>query len=721
MSREPESRPREDEAPSWGERGKMRLLDHDLLRVDGRVKLAGTAKYGHDVRLSGMVWGRLVCCPVPRAKVEVDVAPALALAGCVAAYPIGEGTVSYLGQPVAAVAAETPELAEDAARAVLLAIEELPWAVDAAQAKAEGAPALRRDGNLRQISEQGAREATEEALAACDALVEATYTLPVQHHVCLETHGVVVDYRGGEEATVWASTQHTFGPLEAAARALGLPASKVRVLVEFMGGGFGSKFGLDVPGLHACQLAKLLGRPVHLFVDRPQEFLCTGNRSGSVQRLRGGATSDGRFVALASEMEAYGGLGDGDGTLQPYIYEPERSWTRLSAVHTHTDASRAMRAPGHPQASFAIESMIDELAYAIGMDPLEFRLRNLDSPTYTRQLLRVAEEIGWEQHPHKEAPGKGEGWSAVGIGFGVSTWGAGGRAVCEVDVRIARDGSVTASVGSQDLGTGTKTYVAAITAEELGLPLDAVEARIGDSSFGNANGSGGSTTVPSLAPAVKHAAWLARKAFAQHLGEVLGLDPGALAFEGGRVLERGGSRALDWKSACGMLPAEGLLRRGTWQADLAGRGVHGAQAAKVEVDLLTGRVQVLKMVCIQDVGLPLNTLALRSQINGGMIGALSYALLEERVIDPDLGLCLSANLEDYRIAGALEIPELVAIVDEEDERQQAIGVGEPPAIPGAGAIANAVHNACGLRIRELPITPAKVLDAIARRARSERS
>jgi xanthine dehydrogenase YagR molybdenum-binding subunit len=242
-----------------------------------------------------------------------------------------------------------------------------------------------------------------------------------------------------------------------------------------------------------------------------------------------------------------------------------------------------------------------------------------------------------------------------------------------------------------------------------------VQARIGDTRYGPANPSGGSSTAPSLAPAVKNAAFLARQAFAEHLAQVLGVEPGELAFRDGKVVDlTDESRSMEWTAACGTLPSEGLQQRGGYVEGLAGEGVHGAQAARVRVDLMTGHVQVLKMVCIQDVGLPLNTLALRSQINGGMIGALSYALLEERVIDPDLGLMLNANLEDYRIAGTLEMPELVAIVDEDDTRQQVIGMGEPPAIPGAGVIANAVHNACGARVRDLPLTPDRVLAALGR-------
>jgi xanthine dehydrogenase YagR molybdenum-binding subunit len=272
-------------------------------------------------------------------------------------------------------------------------------------------------------------------------------------------------------------------------------------------------------------------------------------------------------------------------------------------------------------------------------------------------------------------------------------------------------------MGSQDLGTGVRTYLAAIVAEELGLELSAVEARLGDNRLPKANASGGSVTTGSAAPAIKDAAHEARVAFAEHLAEVLGVDTGSVTFDGGVV--RAGKETLSWSAACETLPDEGLRARGVWREHLQASGVHGAQAARVRVDLETGRVRVEKMVCVQDQGLPLNRLALRSQINGGMIQALSYALLEERLIDPDLGLLLSDNLEDYKIAGSLEIPELVAIIDDDDERAAPIGMAEAVVIPGAAAIANAIHNACGVRLRHLPLTPTKVLEGLAARARGE--
>ena len=700
---------------AWRSREELALLGRDQRRVDGPLKVSGRARYTHDVRLPGMLWGRVLPCPIPNADVTLDLEPARQVPGVEAVVALVENRAAFLGQPIAAVAARTPEAAEDGIRAIAAQITPRPWAVDRAQAIAENAPKVGREGNLGKENVAGDPGEAEAALAAAEAKVEATYTLPVQHHACLETHGVVVDYRGGEEATVYASTQDTFSIPEEAAELLKLKTSAVTSIVEHMGGGFGSKFGLGIEGRAACLLAKAAGKPVHLMFTRADEFGAGGNRSGSRQALRGGASKDGRIVALVADVEKFGGVGGGSFPGRgPYIYSVEKSCVRSRSVFTNTDSARAMRAPGHPQASFGMESLVDELAYAIGMDPLEFRKKNLKDPVYARQLDAVAREIGWADHPNKTAPATLADGVGVGIGFAVATWGGGGRPGNEVTVKIERDGSVTASVGSQDLGTGTRTYVAAIVAEELGLPLAAVTARIGDSRLGPSTGSGGSTTTASLAPAVMDAARKARTMLAERLAGSMGVPAEQLRFSGERIAdERDPKKVMSWRQACGSLGGDGLTARGEFVAALAANGVHGAQAAKVRVDTLTGRVEVLKMAAMQDCGLPLNPAALRSQLQGGMVQALSYGLLEQRVVDPVGGWALNPNFEDYKIAHAFEIPEMIAMIDEEDTRG-VIGMSEPAIIPGHGAIANAVYNACGARVRDLPLTPDKVLAALGR-------
>jgi len=401
---------------------------------------------------------------------------------------------------------------------------------------------------------------------------------------------------------------------------------------------------------------------------------------------------------------------------QPYIYKAAAIFRHAGSIHTNEDSSRPLRAPGHPPACFAMESLMDELADKIGMDPVEFRIRNLPAnDAHIRQLRRGAKEIGWEnRNPN---PGSGAGPLMRGMGCACGIWGGGGRAQCVVDVAVGRDGKVTVSCGSQDLGTGTRTYMVAIVAEELGLEMADVEEKIGDSRLTNANFSGGSSTAASLSPAVKDAAINARAAVAKVVAPLLGADPDSLVFENQKI--SGGGKSLDFIQACAALPAAGILARGEFKEGLSASGTHGACFAEVEVDTETGHVQVIRMLDVQDCGLPLNRLAVESQINGGMVQGIGMALLEGRVMDSTLGVMVNSSFMDYKIPGCLEMPvEMLPLIDDDDPRQMVVGVGEPPSVPPAAAIANAIYNACGVRFRELPITPDKIILGMMRRKTS---
>ena len=709
------------DGPQWGPRESLKLLNHNLRRVDGPEKVTGRARYTHDVRLKGMVYARLLLCPYPSAEVEIDCTAAAKLPGVVAARALGgknSQKTGFLGQPIAVVAGETPELAEDGLRAIQVKYKPLPWAVTAEQALAEDGGKVKKKGNLGDANTKGDEDKSKAAFDASAARVEAEFHVPVQHHCSLETHGAVVDFNG-EEATVYASTQGTFTIPEDAAGALQIAEGKVTAVVEYMGGGFGSKFGLGVEGHTACELARELKRPVHLMMTREGEFLAAGNRSGSIVKIRAGANREGKLTAFSSDVQRLGGIGGGSFSGVPYVYkvaDGDGVHSSVRSLFTHTDSSRAMRAPGHPQASFPTESVVDDLAYQLGIDPLTFRKNNLENQVYHRQLDRAAERIGWTKHPNKVTPqavADADG-TKTGIGFGICVWGGGGGKECEVKVSIGRDGSLQAIVGTQDLGNGTRTYVAAITAEEFGLPLAACTAVIGNSKYGRANASGGSTTAASLSPAVKDAAYNAARAFLKHLAEASKRPVEQLAFRDSSLVEASGGKVLmSWKEACATLGTAGLSADGVWQEGLSGNGVHGAQAAKVKVDLATGRVDVVQMVGVQDCGLPLNRTAVESQLNGGMIQALSYALHEERVIDPKLGLMLNSNFNDYKLAGCQEMPEFVPLIDDDDIGRGVIGMAEPAIVPGHSAIANAIYNACGVRLHSMPFTADKILDGLA--------
>jgi xanthine dehydrogenase YagR molybdenum-binding subunit len=571
----------------------------------------------------------------------------------------------------------------------------------------KGAPQVLPEGNIEPKDTRGDAKVVADALAACAAVVEADYRTPFIDHVSLETHGHTVDYRGGSEATVYASTQGVFSVRGDAAKALDLPESAVTVKVDHMGGGFGSKFGIGMEGLLACRLSKEAKAPVKLMLTRRDEFLMSGNRSGSWQTLKGGVAGDGTLVALHAIQRRLGGIADGSQATQPYVYKVQNAYSQGMSIHTNECPSRAMRAPGHPQASFAIESLLDELAHKLGMDPLLLRKKNLTDPAYHRQLDRGAREIGWSR---RRAPGADTGTLKRGLGCAVGAWGGGGRPECVVTVTITRDGAVEVKVGSQDLGTGTRTFVRAIVAEELGLGMNDVVEKIGDSRLGAANGSGGSTTAASLAPAVKNAAVAARQRVAEIVAPLLSATADDVMFRGGSV--SAGEKKLSWKQACAALPPGGVAERGEWTMGLSDTGTHGAAFAEVEVDVETGRVRPVKIVHVQDGGFPLNRLTLESQLIGGIIQSMGLALWEGSVNDAALGVRLNPGLGDYKIPGTFEIPEIVALIDDDDTREGVIGIGEPCTVPTAGAIANAVFNACGARVRETPITPDKVLMAL---------
>ena len=700
----------EDSGPGWGPNDKHTLLNHRITRVDGPLKVTGAAKYTYDQRLPGMLYARILRSPHAHAQVKslnTEAAAKIPGVKAIIAAPLTE--VRFAGAPVAAVAATTPEAASDALRAIKVQYEVLPHVVHAADAIKPGAPKVidePNESNLQQKNKNGDPAKAEAAFATADAIVDAEYISPRIHHACLETHGMVVDYRGGDTATVYASTQGTFTIPEDAAKELELPQSNVTAIVQHMGGGFGSKFGIGTEGMLACRLSKQSKAPVKLMMTRYDEFVMAGNRSGSWQKLKAGVKKDGTIVALQARQYRLGGIGEGSQAGQPYIYRMGDTYREVFALHTNEDSSIAMRAPGHPQASFAVESLMDELAYKIKMDPVEFRKKNLRDVVYHRQLDRGAKEIGWANR--NPIAGGSSGPMKRGMGCAVGTWGGGGNNQCKVDVTISRDGSVLVAVGTQDLGTGTRTFTRAIVAEEFGLQVNDVREEIGSSKLGGANSSGGSTTAASLSPSVKDGAIKARLLFSEKVAPLLdNAKPEEITFSGGNVIAKG--KTITWKQACAALPAAGVIGHGEWRQDLQASGIHGAAFAEVEVDVETGHIRPIKLVHVQDGGLPLNRLTLESQINGGMIQSLGMALWEGRVMDAQLGLQLNPGFGDYKLPGALEMPELVPIIDDDDKREAVIGIAEGCIIPALGAIVNAVFNACGVRVRELPITPDKIL------------
>ena len=478
-----------------------------------------------------------------------------------------------------------------------------------------------------------------------------------------------------------------------------------------MGGGFGSKFGPGLEGHTAAELSRITGKPVKLMLTRKSEHLVAGNRPSMTQKVRAGATSDGRLIAYDMKGYGTGGISSGAGFTGPYVYYVPNSRTERFNVATNAGNQRAMRAPGHPQGAFAMDSLMDELAEKLGMNPLEFRRINDPNEVRQAQYTLGAQEIGW--HRRNNVAGSGTGVKKRGIGVGSGQWGGGGGRGTEARVTINADGTVEAVTGTQDIGTGVRTVIAIIVAEEFGLDTTDIRVKVGDSQPGlPSGGSGGSQTTPSVAPVIKTAAAAAKQKLFERIAPLLDAPVADLRVGTGTIYAVSDrTKTITWQQATGQLGMESISEGGTWEEDLRQNGAAGTQFAEVEVDTQTGAVRLIKIVAVQDCGLAINRLTTESQINGGVIMGLGQALLEERFMDPVTGRMLNANLEDYKVPGTFEIPEIKSIVF--DTHRKVTGVGEPPCIPTPGAIANAVYNAIGVRIRSLPITPDKVLDALA--------
>ncbi|MFN7971789.1 MAG: xanthine dehydrogenase family protein molybdopterin-binding subunit [Acidobacteriota bacterium] len=718
--------PREIEVPDgepdpWGPQSELHVVGSRVPRLDAVAKVTGAATYTYDVQLPGMLHARILRCPHPAARVaRVDASAALRHAGVRAVLTFEGRTARYQGEEVAAVAAETPEIAAEALALFTATYEPIPWVVDLEAARADGAPRVLDEPNVRPptVREKGDAIA---ALAASKHVVELCYRTQVETHCCLETHGVVASWEG-EELTVWASTQATFAVRDELADALQLPKSHVKVITEYMGGGFGSKFGAGSFSVIAARLAKKAGAPVKLMLKRKEEHLATGNRPNAVMRLRAGAGDDGKLTAFHLVSYGTAGVGTGAGVSGAIrnTYDVPAYRTEESDVLTNTGPGQPMRAPGHPQGAFALEQTVDELAIKVGMDPLAYR-RHIDThPVRLAQYEVGASAIGWERRGAIEAENRAAtGPLRRGIGMASGVWYNTGGPGATVHVRIHGDGSVEALSGSQDIGTGTRTFIGMVAAEELGLPLAHVTVRLGRTEWPEGPGSGGSSTTPTLSPAVRSAAHAARRKMIELAAEILETDLANVELLPGPIFARrdGSGERLGWDDVARHIRAGTLTAQGERLPDHAGGfdRIAGVQFAEVTVDVATGKVRVVKVVAIHDCGRVINPMLVESQINGGVINGVSFALHEERILDPQSGRMLNANLEQYKISGALDVPEIVVIplhVEAGFSNTGSLGIGESPIIPTAAAIANAVFHATGVRVKELPMTPARVLAAL---------
>jgi xanthine dehydrogenase YagR molybdenum-binding subunit len=724
-----------------------RVIGTKVQRLDGPDKATGRAKYSFDKNLPGLLHARILRSPHAHARVKnIDSGPAEKMAGFRAVHAIAKAgdELLFAGAEVIAVAADTEEHAEDCVRAIRVDYEVLPHSVKEADAKtlADG------QGTLGGKSPQGALNPAnainsgdyttanfdQNAYQNTAAQIEGTYGVPVICHQCLESHGLVAEWNQDlSELTVYASTQAVPNTAQQLAQYFKMPATRVRCITQYMGGGFGSKFGPDIQGTVAAELARKARAPVKLMLDRAEEITVGGMRPSAHGTLKVAATREGDIRAF--EVDCYGSSGVGRGAtvnfnLLPYVYVTIPNIRRKhQVVRMNIQTARAMRAPGHPQNCFLTDQALDDLAAQLGMNPIELRLRNLppndaasakNDPTsylgmrhtlYTQQIALIRKMCNWDAAWHP--PGKQDGVVKTGMGMALHTWGGGGRGPNPTRVTISADGSVLVQSGSQDLGTAQRTLTAIVAAEVLGLNPSDITVQLGDSTYGNSTPSGGSTTAPGTAPAVLNAATAARTAFFAALAPRMNAQPGDLRLEPGFVVNSANNERLAWRAACARLGMNPVQATGDWSQGLSNQGVGGVQVAEVKVDTETGVVRCTRLWAVQDCGLVINKQGCESQMAGGMIMGVNYALFEEAIYDRVTGRQVNPNMEFYKLGGIQDMPQIYVHMMDMAERG-VIGIGEPATVSTAAAIGNAVFNAIGVRVPQAPYTPERVLNALAR-------
>lgn len=703
---------------TWPAPEKRNHIGGRLSRLDGPVKVTGAAEYSMDVNRRGMLYARVLGCPHAHAKItSIDTSAAEALPGVRAVKIVQDvgAEIKWAFDEVAVVAADTEEKAGDGVRAIKVEYEVLPHYVQ--ERTLEKAP----ESTPAQEAVEGDPDT---AMSGSEARVKGTYGNNGIAHCCLEPHGSVSDWDDPENLTVWISTQNVSGIPGQMSEQVGVPAANIRTICQHMGGGFGSKFSPDRWGIVCAELAKTTGRPVKLFLERAPEVIIAGGRPTAWANVEVGAAKDGTVTAWSSNSWGSGGPSGSGSPPLPYVFKFENQRQQHVSVPTNVGPSRAWRAPNHPQACLITMSALEDTAAELGMDPLDFFLKNIDktgdrAQTYREELQKGAEMIGWKEKWHKR--GEGRGAVRQGLGLSIHTWGGRGHQ-SNCDLVVFPDGLVEARLGSQDLGVGTRTVIAIVVADTFGIGIDSVKVSIGDSRYPASGGSGGSTTVGGVTAATRRAAVDARDQMFERLAPYLDATPESLAAEGGKVfVEDDPSKSLSWKQAAAHLGVTPITAAGRnpGPGKLTDSGVGGIQMADVSVDTETGVVSINRIVAVQDCGLVVDVKTAESQVYGALIMGVTYALTEEKVFDPTTGRPLNADMEFYKLAGLTDVGELVVhmMTGPGYDERGVIGLGEPPVISPGAAISNAVANAIGVRVPELPLTPDRVLAALEKGGR----
>jgi xanthine dehydrogenase molybdenum-binding subunit len=724
------------------------VVGQRVARVDALDKVTGRAQYTSDLKLPGMLYGAFLRSPHAHALIKrIDTSKAEAVPGVKAVLTqaklagrvakivdeahgtsmdfkaFADTKVKYQGEKIAAVAAISRDIAEEAARLIEVEYEVLPALIDPRDAVKSDAPIVHEDGKpyasadgtpLMNVlrSTDKVEGNVEQGFAQSDYVFEDTYVIPRAHQSYIEPQVAVADVDPSGKVTCWTSTQGIFAVRNNIARTLDLPPHQVNVIGMTIGGGFGAKFG-GVVDTYAVMLSQATGHPVKIVYTREEEFLDGRPAPGLVMTIKTGVRKDGKILARkAFGLWDVGVQGSGSWATARVrgVYDIPNVEYHGYDVVTNKPPTGAYRAPGGPQASFASEAQLNKIAHKLGMDPVEFRVMNMrEGPEvdFKQTIRKVAEQAGW----WKRTKGPNEGW---GVAIGEWTNGAGpSSAMCS----LQEDGSLKVFSGLMDL-TGTDTAMAQIAAEVAGVSFDMVSVVRGDTDAAPmAPGSGGSQITFSMGNAVKRAAEEVRQRILEVASDMLEARPDDLLLQNNQVSVKG---APDRKVAIADVAQQAAKTKG---GPIAGKGSFAqepsattiaAQIVKVEVDPDTGKVWVRRVVGSLDCGKAINPMAVEGQMEGGAAQGLGWGLWEQMAYAPD-GRNLNAGFLDYHLPTALDLPDIESVLVEVPTLNGpfgAKGVGEPPITPGIAAVQEAIHDAVGVELHEVPFTPERVRAAL---------
>jgi len=739
---------------------RTQIVGKPLPRVDAYERVSGNAVYPSDVVLPDMLYAAILRCPHPNAVVkDVDTNEAEKMTGIRAVlsgaskeadvlWPWSPDVKTKLfdpqcrfeGEVVAAVAAETLYQAWDAVRAIKVKYEILPFVSDERKSLDAGAALVHSTGN-KVKTDKYERGDVAKGFTQADVVLEQTYRNECEIHTPQELHGGVAKW-DGESLTIWESTQGVFAVQARVAEVLHLPLSRVRVVGHYMGGGFGSKLQADKTTIIAALLAKKTARPVKMVLSREETFVAVGNRPPGTMKLKAGVKKDGTLTALEFSGTGSSGAYPAGGTslmdwLVRDLYLCPHVRTETTDVFINAGPARPFRAPGHPQGAWALEQMLDSLAEAIHMDPIDLRLKNIPNfsqarsgnPPYTTTGLRECLEkgavaFGWNDARKILAKTPKSGHIRKGVGVASALWFAGGgNPPSTVILKLFSDGSANLNMGASDIGTGTKTVMAMVVAEELGVKPDALQIENADTGTTQyATPSGGSKTIPTEAPTVRSAALSVKHQLYDLAALDLQTDALDLELIGDEIVStQNPSKKIKISSITGLKKRGVLVGVGYRGPNPEGKVVNpfAAQFCEVEANMRTGEVRIIRFLATHDSGRVMNRLTFDNHVFGGIIMGIGFGMTEARVLDKNqTGKMVNKNWHEYKLPTMLDVPaDMVSLPidlpDDEANIAGAKGLGEPVTIPTAAAIANAVYHATGVRVTDTPMSLVRLVKMFA--------